>query len=313
MTNKVIFIAGPTAVGKTEIALRLANHFKIEIVSVDSALIYQDLDIGSAKPNGEELSRVPHHLIDILSPLENYSVMEFIRDTNHAIKEIIARGNLPVLVGGTMMYYNALINGISKLPEADHDLRKILNAEFAELGNQVMHAKLKNLDAVAADKIEVNDTQRIQRALEVCLLTGKSMSAAQQESWLPGLENCDYLPLAIVPANRKLLHERINLRFVKMLENGFIQEVQQIQDKYPALTAEHNSMRTVGYRQAWNFLTGETDYNTMLNDGQAATRQLAKRQITWLRSMNMHVLDDWELQIDVLEEMALREIESFCS
>lgn len=312
MANKIIFIAGPTAVGKTEIALRMAKYFKIEIISVDSALIYQDLNIGSAKPSLEELDRVPHHLIDILSPLENYSVMEFIRDTNQAITQIIARGNLPVLVGGTMMYYNALINGISKLPEADYDLRKSLDRDFAQFGNQVMHERLKQLDELSAAKIAINDTQRIQRALEVCILTGKSMSAAQDESWLPGLVNCEYLPLAIVPANRQLLHERINLRFAKMLEHGFIDEVRNLQQKYPTLSAEHNSMRTVGYRQVWNYLAGAADYNTMLNEGQAATRQLAKRQITWLRSMKLCAIDDLELNLDVLEQKAMHEIERFC-
>lgn len=311
MANKAIFLCGPTAVGKTELALRLANHYPIEIISVDSALIYQGLDIGSAKPNQEELARVPHHLIDILSPLDNYSVMDFLRDANQAIAEINHRGKIPVLAGGTMMYYNALMNGISQLPEASPELRQQLDSEMLSLGNEVLHQRLMKLDPITANKIAVNDSQRLQRALEVCILTGKPMSVAQQECRLPGLIDCDYLPLAIVPSNRQLLHQRINLRFEKMLDSGFIDEVKQLQQKYPELTANHNSMRCVGYRQVWDYLAGSIDADTILSEGQAATRQLAKRQITWLRSMAVTAIDDNELNIEVLEQKILAKVVKF--
>ncbi len=311
MQNKAIFLMGPTAVGKTELALRLSSSCPIEIISVDSALIYRDLDIGSAKPNSAELSIVPHHLINIISPLENYSVMEFLNASNQKIVEINQRGNLPILVGGTMMYYNALINGISQLPVANVELRAQLNADFELFGNLAMHQRLINLDPICAAKIEVNDVQRVQRALEVCTLTGKPMSVAQQEHKLAGLSNCDYLPLAIVPSNRELLQHRINSRFEQMLKFGFVEEVVQLKLKYPELTAEHNSMRSVGYRQVWDYLAGEIDKTTMLEQGKAATRQLAKRQITWLRSMNVIALDDAKLDIDNLESKLKLQLGNF--
>lgn len=311
MKNKAVFLCGPTAVGKTDLSLRLINDFPIEIINVDSALIYRELNIGSAKPTLEELSKVPHHLVSILSPLESYSVMDFLRDCNHAIAEVNSRNKLPILVGGTMMYYNALMNGISQLPEADHQLRKQLDNEFSLYGNKIMHAKLVELDALSANKIAINDTQRIGRALEVCLITGKPMSIAQKEHHIDGLINCDYLPLAIVPSNRELLQQRINQRFEKMLNNGFVQEVEQLRTKYPELTASHNSMRCVGYRQVWSYLDGEIDYPTMLTTGQAATRQLAKRQITWLRSMSVIHLDNHELELDKFESDIVAAIARF--
>lgn len=311
MQNKAIFLMGPTAVGKTELALRLSAIYPIEIISVDSALIYQDLNIGSAKPSSDELNRVPHYLINIISPLANYSVAEFLHTCNQQIVAINQRGNLPILVGGTMMYYNALINGISQLPVADPKLRATLSAEFEQFGNLVMHQRLIGLDPICAAKIKINDVQRVQRALEVCLLTGKAMSVAQQEHKLPGLSNCDYLPLAIIPNNRALLHHRINVRFEKMLKQGFIEEVIQLKIKYPELTASHNSMRSVGYRQVWDYLAGEINLTTLLEQGQAATRQLAKRQVTWLRSMDVHALDDKELDLANLEQQIKAKLTNF--
>lgn len=309
--KQAIFLMGPTASGKTALALSLAKIFPIEIISVDSALIYRDLDIGSAKPTPGELVAVPHHLIDILSPLQNYSVADFLSDCNRKIGEICSRGKLPVLVGGTMMYFNALMNGISKLPEADYELRAKLELEFNKFGNQIMHERLIALDPVSAAKIEVNDTQRIERALEVCYLTGKPMSQVQTESKLAGIVDCDYLPLAIVPSNRALLHQRINQRFDKMLADGFIEEVRQLKLSYPELTARHNSMRMVGYSQAWNFLAGNLTEVEMTEQGKAATRQLAKRQITWLRSMECVAIDDPELDADNLLAQAIELIKQW--
>lgn len=313
MTNLAIFLCGPTAVGKTDIALRLSKQYPLEIISVDSALIYKDMNIGTAKPSQQELSQVPHHLIDIISPLENYSVMEFIKDCNNSIIEINNRGKIPILVGGTMMYYNALINGISQLPEADPDLRKQLDDDFVKYGTLAMHNKLSKLDSFTASKISPQDKQRIQRALEVCILTNKPMSIAQEDCRLPGLINCKYHPLAIVPSNRAMLHERINLRFDKMLQTGFIEEVEQLKLSYPELTPEHNSMRCVGYKQVWSYLCGQLNYEGLLDAGKAATRQLAKRQVTWLRSMPIIQVDEDKLDINILESKISNLINGFLS
>lgn len=293
--NKVILLAGPTAVGKTSIGLDLANDFPIEIVNVDSALIYEHLNIGSAKPTCSEMSLVKHHLIDIISPLESYSVMQFLTDCKASVADIINRGKIPILLGGTMMYYNVLINGISLLPEADYDLRNNLEKEFIKIGTLAMHARLQILDPVSANKINPNDKQRIERALEVCLLTGKPKSIVEKETHIEGLPLDSYLSLAISPTNRELIHERINNRFDNMLENGLVNEVRHLQEKYPELTANHNSMRCVGYRQVWDYLSRNISYDEMVEQGKAATRQLAKRQVTWLRSMNMVQVDDINL------------------
>lgn len=311
MVSKAIFLMGPTAAGKTDLALRLAEFYPIEIISVDSALIYQGLDIGSAKPSPDELTRVPHHLINIISPLENYSVADFITDSNRLIAEVNQRGNLPLLVGGTMMYYSALISGLSALPNADKTLRESLEREFAINGNQAMHEQLQVLDPYSAARIAVNDSQRLQRALEVCLLTGRPMSEVQKDQRLPGLVNCNYLSLAILPENRQLLHNRINQRFSKMLDSGFIAEVQHLQSCYPELSPEHNSMRCVGYRQVWEYLAGNISYTQLQEQGQAATRQLAKRQITWLRSIPSLHIDDYELNQDILLNKILVQIDEF--
>lgn len=310
--NRAVFLCGPTASGKTSLGLELATHLPIEIISVDSALIYQHLDIGSAKPSKDELALVPHHLIDIITPLQSYSVMEFLKDCNQKIREVNARGKLPLLLGGTMMYYNALMKGISILPEADINLRNQLDLDFSKFGNEYMHAKLMALDPQCAAKISSQDKQRIQRALEVCILTGKSMSVAQSESHIDGLIDCDYLPLAIIPANRGLLHERINQRFESMLTSGFIDEVKLLRQLYPELTAQHNSMRCVGYRQVWDYLDNQLTYDEMLYAGQSATRQLAKRQITWLRSMDVVAIDDEELCQAKLKEKFIKLVGEFC-
>lgn len=302
---------GPTAAGKTAIALGLANHLPIEIISVDSALIYRGFDIGSAKPSRAELLQVPHHLIDILSPLENYSVADFLKDCNQCISDICERGKLPVLTGGTMMYFNALINGISELPEANPEIRQQLEIDFDKNGNLFMHQRLMALDPVSAAKINPNDRQRIERALEVYYICGKPMSIMQKEKWIPGLPDCEYLSLGIMPTNRELLHQRINQRFDSMLEMGIIDEVANLRLQYPELTDRHNSMRTVGYSQVWSYLEGIIDYESLRMEGMAATRQLAKRQLTWLRSLPLQVIDDRQLNQDTLLQKTLDLISSW--
>lgn len=312
MANKrAILLMGPTAAGKTAIALSLANHLPIEIISVDSALIYRGLDIGSAKPSLSELSQVPHHLIDILSPLENYSVADFLKGCNQCISDICGRGKLPVLTGGTMMYFNALINGISELPEANPEIRQQLEIDFDKNGNLFMHQRLMALDPVSAAKINPNDRQRIERALEVYYICGKPMSIMQKEKWIPGLLDCEYLSLGIMPTNRELLHQRINQRFDLMLKTGLIDEVTNLRLRYPELTDKHNSMRTVGYSQVWSYLEGIIDYEGLRMEGMAATRQLAKRQLTWLRSLPLQVIDDPQLNQDILLQKALDLISSW--
>lgn len=292
---------GPTAVGKTDLALRLANHLPIEIISVDSALIYQGMDIGSAKPSLLEQQQVPHHLIDIISPLQSYSVGEFLRDSKKLIAQISKRNKIPVLVGGTMMYYNALINGMSEMPVANEQIRLQIVEDRIKFGNQFLHDKLQQIDPVAANKIQANDTQRLERALEIFYITGKPISEVQKLNFKPGLTPDEYLAVSILPANRQVLHDRINIRFNKMLEQNFADEVRELQKEYPSLTIEHNSMRCVGYRQMWQYLSGEIDKVTLQETGQAATRQLAKRQITWLRALNnTQIIDDSNLDIDKL-------------
>jgi tRNA dimethylallyltransferase len=289
MQPLAILLMGPTATGKTDLALRLANEYPIEIISVDSGLIYKDMNIGTAKPSIAELSKVPHHLINIISPLETYSVASFISDAVKLIPEVISRGKLPVLVGGTMMYYNGLLNGISKLPEADVKIRKKIEDEAKLSSWDALHNKLKKIDPIAAAKIASADKQRISRALEVYYITGKPLSTMQLESkiTLAKDKNIKFLPLAILPDNRKILHDRIASRFKKMLEDGFISEVEQLKHKYPNLTINYPSMRSVGYHQVWQYLDGETSIDELYELGVAATRQLAKRQITWLRGMDI--------------------------
>lgn len=306
MANKrAILLMGPTAAGKTAIALSLANHLPIEIISVDSALIYRGLDIGSAKPSLSELSQVPHHLIDILSPLENYSVADFLKDCNQCISDICGRGKLPVLTGGTMMYFNALVNGISELPEANPEIRQQLEIDFDKNGNLFMHQRLMALDPISAAKINSNDRQRIERALEVYYICGKPISIMQKEKRIPGLPDCEYLSLGIMPTNRELLHQRINQRFDLMLKTGLTDEVANLRIQYPELTDKHNSMRTVGYSQVWSYLEGIIDYESLRMEGMAATRQLAKRQFTWLRSLPLQVIDDPQLNQDILLQKTL--------
>lgn len=280
-----IFLMGPTASGKTASAIHLLESgLPVELISVDSALVFKDMDIGSAKPDAAELARAPHHLIDIITPEEAYSAAQFRRDALTLMADISARGKVPVLVGGTMLYYNTLQHGIHELPQADAALREQIHADASLLGWPAMHARLAEIDAPTAARLQPADAQRIERALEVCLLTGKKMSDLLAE---PAGEALLYrlLKIALLPDDRKWLHERIERRFDQMLTLGLLDEVSRLREKYN-LSLELPSMRCVGYRQAWEYQEGLTDYATMRDKGIAATRQLAKRQLTWMRGMD---------------------------
>ena len=280
-----IFLMGPTASGKTGAAVALHAKLPVEIISVDSALVYKHMDIGTAKPEADVLAAAPHHLINIIEPTNAYSAANFRSDALRLMNEITSRGNIPLLVGGTMLYFKALQGGLSGLPEAKPEVRALLDAEAAQIGWPAMHTKLATIDPETAARLEPNDTQRIQRALEVYQITGETMTAlfAKQTS-----EVLPYhlLKIALIPSDRKVLHERIALRFDQMLAAGFLEEVKTLIANYPMLTADATSMRCVGYRQALEHLAGEYDANELRDRGIFATRQLAKRQLTWLRSMD---------------------------
>lgn len=287
----IVTIMGPTASGKTAAALAIAERIPSEIISVDSALVYREMDIGTAKPSTEERARVPHHLIDILDPLEAYSVMQFRQDALRLAADIVARGKLPLLVGGTMLYFKGLKDGLDALPQADAGLRAALDAEAAIIGSPAMHAKLAALDPVTAARLKPNDAQRIQRALEIIALTGQPMSELLSKA--PKMElPFNVLPIALEPSERSVLHARIATRFDAMLEGGgLIEELEALRARGD-LHLGLPSMRCVGYRQTWEYLDGAYDLDELREKGIAATRQLAKRQLTWLRSMpERHVID----------------------
>ncbi|GHA69167.1 tRNA dimethylallyltransferase [Formosimonas limnophila] len=279
------FILGPTASGKTAAALALAQIRDIEIISVDSALIYKGMDIGTAKPNATELAQVPHHLIDIIEPTQAYSAAQFANDANRLIAEILERGKLPVLVGGTMLYVKALLEPLTNLPIANPVIRASIEARAATHGWAALHAELGKIDPITAARLNPNDTQRINRALEIYEISGKPMSAWHAED--NSVHELPFTPqlYALNPEPRALLHERINARFLKMLDDGFLDEMAVLRARGD-LHIDLPSMRCVGYRQAWEHLDGLTDKATFIEKGQAATRQLAKRQLTWLRSMS---------------------------
>ncbi|PKO91625.1 MAG: tRNA (adenosine(37)-N6)-dimethylallyltransferase MiaA [Betaproteobacteria bacterium HGW-Betaproteobacteria-1] len=280
-----IFLMGPTASGKTNAAVELLQRLPVELISVDSALVYRDMDIGTAKPDAATLEQAPHHLIDVIDPTEAYSAAQFRADALRLMADITARGKIPLLVGGTMLYFKALQGGLGELPQADPAVRARLDAEALLIGWPGMHAKLAEIDPETAARLMTTDSQRIQRALEVCELSGKTMTqlfAEQAATALP----YRLLKLALVPSDRSVLHDRIALRFEQMLEAGLIDEVKALRAKYPELTAELPSMRCVGYRQAWQYLDGEFGLDELREKGIAATRQLAKRQLTWLRGMD---------------------------
>ena len=289
-----VAIMGPTASGKTAAALAIAREHPVEIISVDSALIYREMDIGTAKPTAQELASAPHHLIDILDPLDAYSVAQFSADTLRLVGEIHARGRLPLLVGGTMMYFKGLTDGLDDLPTADPQLRAAIEEEAARIGWPGMHAKLRTLDPVTAERLAPNDAQRINRALEIIELSGKPMSTLLARRAKPVLP-FELLSFALEPSDRSVLHQRIALRFDQMLgtrdDEGLVAEVARLRargDLNPSLP----SMRCVGYRQAWEYLDGSIDRAGLRETGIVATRQLAKRQLTWLRAMPERIVLD---------------------
>jgi len=278
---RAIFLMGPTASGKTALAIELHERFPVDIISVDSALVYRGMDIGTAKPDAATLRRAPHALIDIRDPAERYSAAEFRDDALAAMAQSVARGRVPLLVGGTMLYFRALSRGLAELPSASPELRRSLEAEADAHGWQALHGRLAALDPPAARRIHPNDPQRIQRALEVIALTGQRISDLQEAQ---GDSRLGYRVLRLVacPQPRAVLHARIEQRFEQMLEQGFLREVERLRARGD-LHRDLPSMRCVGYRQAWSYLEGEIDYDEMCRRAVVATRQLAKRQLTWLR------------------------------
>lgn len=281
-TAPLLYLVGPTAAGKTAAALMLAQYFPLEIISMDSALVYRDMDIGTAKPNLAEQAQVPHHLLDIRDPSDAYSAATFAKDAQTLIQAIRARNKRPLIVGGTLLYYKALSEGLHCLPAADNAVRQQLDDEAAQCGWPAMHARLKKVDPSTAARLSPNDAQRIQRALEIWILSGKTMAQLLEEEKTTPCES--FHTLALEPQQRETLHQRIAARFDAMLEQGFLDEVNALRargDLHPNLPA----IRCVGYRQAWQYLDGAIDRPTMREQAVAATRQLAKRQLTWLRSL----------------------------
>ena len=290
-----IFLMGPTAAGKTDLAVALAQRLPCELISVDSALIYRGMDIGTAKPDAQLLAEFPHHLVDIRDPLESYSAAEFCADALQAMAQISAAGRIPLLVGGTMLYFKALLEGLAEMPAADAVLRAELEAWAAAEGYAALHEELRRVDPQSAQRIHPNDPQRLVRALEVYRLSGLTMSEhrlRQQARGNQGLLPYTVAQLAIAPAQRQILHERIALRFELMLEQGLISEVEALRARGD-LHLGLPSMRAVGYRQIWEYLDGNIERHSMVERGVAATRQLAKRQFTWLRGWQtpLHWLD----------------------
>lgn len=295
-----IFLMGPTAAGKTDLAIELTKVLPCELISVDSALVYRGMDIGTAKPSKAQLAEFPHRLIDILDPAQSYSAADFRSDALAAMAEITARGNIPLLVGGTMLYFKALLDGLADMPAADAQVRAQLEADAQAFGWQSLHDQLAVVDPVSAARIHPNDPQRLIRALEVYRVSGMSMTAHREQQTAQSTEAAasgrQQLPytvanLAIAPADRKVLHQRIALRFEQMLEQGFLDEVLALRSRGD-LRSGLPSIRAVGYRQVWDHLDGKLTRDEMQERGIIATRQLAKRQFTWLRSWeDLHWLD----------------------
>jgi len=295
----VICLFGPTAAGKTAVAIDLLDELPCDIVSVDSMMVYRGMDIGTAKPDAAALARAPHRLVDIREPWESYSAGEFCSDVAVALTDIAAAGQIPLLTGGTMMYFNALQKGLAKLPVADEHLRAQINARAAEHGWPFLHLELQQLDPAAAARIKPMDAQRIQRALEVIIISGQPLSYLQQATQ-PAVQ-ARYLNIGLMPPDRALLHQRIKQRFTAMLHTGFVAEVEGLL-ALPAMSASVPAMRAVGYRQIAGYLTGECSLDQAVEDAVVATRRLAKRQMTWMRSMpDVHVVDsdatDCSLQV----------------
>lgn len=304
---KALAILGPTASGKTSLALALAQRLPIEIISLDSALVYRDMDIGTAKPTPTEQAAVPHHLINIISPLMSYSAAQFVADCVHHVKEIHQRGHLPVIVGGTMMYYHALTQGLNTLPSADEATRARLQQQKQQHGLSYLYQQLQHIDPVTANRLAAGDSQRIERALEVFYLTGQPLSQhfAHQQTYTPPVQLYN---VTLMPADRAQLHRNIEQRFQQMLQQGFIEEVQQLRTLYPALHPDLPAMRCVGYRQAWDLLEGKIDQPAFIEQSLIATRQLAKRQCTWLRKLpSDQLLDPTAVNnpVDTLHKLAM--------
>jgi len=287
----IFFLLGPTASGKTKLAVDLVNTFPFEIISVDSAQIYQDMNIGVAKPSQNILNVAPHHLINIIRPDETYSVAQFLQDTLRLIDEIILRGHIPLLVGGTMMYFNALEKGINQMPKTDYQIRKDIEKEAIQFGWPKLYEKLKSVDYETAMKLNPNDAQRISRSLEVFYSSGKTLSYFHKS------KNKNEFPftvfkLGLMPSNRKILHQRIEFRVNEMIEAGLFKEVEFLRKKYPELQNHMPSMRSVGYRQVLEYFNGDFQEKECIDKIVFATRQLAKRRMTWMRSMeNLNVFD----------------------
>lgn len=281
MTLPAIFLMGPTATGKTDIAVELFNRLPIELISVDSAMVYRGMDIGTAKPSKVLLKKVPHRLIDVCEPDETYSAARFRRDALQAIDEIHTDQRVPLLVGGSGLYFRSLESGISDLPDADEEVRQQLESEANELGWEAMHRRLAGIDPVAADRIHPNDPQRIQRALEIYEISGRNMTDHFKDETSRPLP-FEVIKIILNPEDRIMLYERIKTRFLKMLDEGFVEEVRTFygNDRFCGTLS---AMRMVGYRQIWDYLDGKMDYGQMVEKGIIATRQLAKRQMTWLR------------------------------
>lgn len=287
----IFFLIGPTASGKTKLAVDLVNTFPFEIISVDSAQIYQDMNIGVAKPSQNVLNVAPHHLINIIKPDETYSVALFLQDSLKIMDEIYTRGHIPLLVGGTMMYFNALEKGISQMPTTDYQIRKDIEREAMQFGWPKLHEKLMSVDKELAMKLSPHDAQRISRGLEVFYSSGKPLSYFHKP------KNKNQFPftickLGLMPSNRKILHERIELRVNQMIDAGLFKEVEFLLKKYPKLKSHMPSMRSVGYRQVLEYFNGDSQEKECIDKIVFATRQLAKRQMTWMRSMeNLNVFD----------------------
>ncbi len=310
MRPPAIFLMGPTASGKTGVAVDLVQNLPVEIISVDSALVYRDMNIGTAKPDLATLARAPHHLIDIIDPTQAYSAAAFRRDALRLMADITARGKIPLLVGGTMLYFKALKEGLSDLPVADTAIRAELDELIALHGTPYLHAMLAKVDPITAARLSPNDTQRVGRAMEIYRITGQPMSELIKKPLSPresgqGEGDLPYriLSLALIPGERSALHQRIAARFKQMLEQGLTEELSDLRKKY-ALYPDLPAMRCVGYRQAWQYLAGEINQAQLLETGIIATRQLAKRQLTWLRSMPDNV------EIDCLADNLTRRVQS---
>lgn len=285
MLPPAIFLMGPTASGKTGLAVELAQRLPVELISVDSALVYQGMDIGTAKPDAATLARAPHHLIDLIPPTESYSAAQFRTDALRLMEDITARGKVPLLVGGTMLYFNALQHGLNNLPEANPTVRAEIDARAEREGWPALHAELAKVDPITAARLMPNDAQRIERALEIWQLTGRPMSALLEEE----IRECfpyRLIKLALMPSDRAVLHARIAERFDTMLRDGLLEELSRLRREYPGLSLDVPSMRCVGYRQAWLHQEQAFDVAALREKGIAATRQLAKRQMTWLRGMD---------------------------